>query len=302
MTRPDILSSRRARWIAATVAAIIVIVVGILVARALRTLGPVSSFIADHPGVLEPLAGTPAGLPVWLAWQHYLNAFFLVLIVKTGWQVRTTRRPPAYWARRGSRGSGTKISVTLWLHLALDVLWVLNGVVFLILIFATGHWARIVPTSWEIVPNAVSVFLQYASLDWPTENGWIAYNALQVLSYFGVVFILAPLAIVTGLRMSPLWPSSAARLSRAYPIEVARAVHFPTMLAFVAFVVVHVTLVAATGLLRNLNHMYAVRDDASWWGLLVFVIGTAVMVAAWFLAGPTITRTLAALTGSVTRN
>lgn len=301
MIRSDILASRRARWIATTIVAVIVVVVGIFVARGMRTLEPVSSFIADYPGVLEPLPGTPEGLPVWLAWQHYLNAFFLLLIVKTGWEVRTTQRPRAYWAPRTSRFTGTKISVTLWLHLALDVLWVLNGVVFVILIFATGHWARIVPTTWEVVPNALSVFLQYASLDWPTENSWIAYNALQVLSYFGVVFILAPLAIVTGLRMSPLWPSSAVRLSRVYPIEIARAVHYPTMLAFVAFVIVHVTLVATTGLLRNLNHMYASRDDVSWWGALVFAIGTAAMIAAWFLTGPTITRTLAARTGSVTR-
>lgn len=33
--------------------------------------------------------------------------------------------------------------------------------------------------------------------------------------------------------------------------------HFPVMVYFVLFIVVHVALVFATGALRNLNHMYA---------------------------------------------
>src|SRR5690606_19398257 len=131
-------------------------------------------------------------------------------------------------------------------------LWVLNGVVFFVLILVTGQWMRIVPTSWEVLPNALSVAIQYASLDWPTENGWVSYNALQELAYFVTVFVAAPLAIVTGLRMSSAWPRDAARLNRAYPVELARAVHLPVMLYFVGFVIVHVTLVLATGALRNL--------------------------------------------------
>ena len=67
--------------------------------------------------------------------------------------------------------------------------------------------------------------LQYISLDWPTENGWVNYNGLQQLAYFTTVFIAAPLAMVTGVRMSGAWPKSASRLNRLYPIERARAVH-----------------------------------------------------------------------------
>ena len=62
-------------------------------------------------------------------------------------------------------------------------------------LFVTGQWMRIVPTSWDVFPNAVSAALQYVSLDWPTENGWVNYNALQLLAYFTTVFIAAPLAI-----------------------------------------------------------------------------------------------------------
>ena len=51
------------------------------------------------------------------------------------------------------------------------------------------------PTSWDVFPNALSVLIQYLSLDWPAENGWVAYNGLQLIAYFVTVFIAAPLAL-----------------------------------------------------------------------------------------------------------
>ena len=287
-------------------AAIVLVVAVVLAARGLRELPAVRSFIADYPGQAALPAGAPVGLPAWLGWQHFLNGFFLLLIIRTGLQVRTTKRPAASWTRNNSRFPRTKnpprrISLELWLHLSLDALWVLNGIVFIVLLFATGQWVRIVPTSWDILPHALSTGLQYASLDWPTESGWTNYNALQVLAYFATVFLAAPLAIATGIRMSGLWPRDAARLNRIYPVGLARAVHFPVMLYFVVFVVVHVTLVLATGALRNLNHMYGARDDGSWVGAAIFAASLVVMVAAWILARPLFLRPLASLTGTVSR-
>jgi thiosulfate reductase cytochrome b subunit len=266
----------------------------------------VASFVADYPGHSELPGNAPVGFPAWLAWQHFLNAFFLLLIIRTGWQVRTTTRPSGHWTRNNkglikTKNPPTKISLELWFHLTLDVLWILNGLVFAVLLFATGQWMRIVPTSWDVIPNALSAALQYASLDWPTENGWVNYNALQLLSYFVTVFIAAPLAFVTGLRMSGAWPKKAAGLNRAFPIEWARAVHFPVMIYFVAFIAVHVFLVLATGALRNLNHMYGARDDDGWFGFWVFLASVVVMVAAWFLARPLFLRPIASLMGKVSR-
>jgi len=50
----------------------------------------------------------------------------------------------------------------------------LNGLVFYVLLFATPQWKRLVPTSWGVFPNAASVAIQYLSLDWPADNGWVA--------------------------------------------------------------------------------------------------------------------------------
>ncbi|MFD1212423.1 cytochrome b/b6 domain-containing protein [Arthrobacter sp. GCM10027362] len=302
-------ATARSRWFrpaAAAAIAVMALLALVLLAKWARTLPGVQEFLAQYPGHAALPAGVPAGLPAWLGWQHFLNAFFLVLIVRTGWQVRTTARPKAYWTRNNTgllrtRGKPQKISLDLWFHLTLDALWVLNGAVFIVLLLATGQWMRIVPTGWDVIPNALSTALQYASLDWPTENGWVNYNALQLLAYFATVFVAAPLAVLTGLRMSAAWPKNAARLNRLYPIELARAVHFPVMIYFVAFTAVHVALVFATGALRNLNHMYAARDDAGWAGFWLFAASVAVTAAAWVLARPLFLRPVAGLTGKVSR-
>ena len=78
--------------------------------------------------------------------------------------------------------------------------------------------------------------LQYLTLEWPVEDGWVNYNSLQQLMYFTVVFVAAPLAAITGVRMSEWWPKDAEKLNRWYPAPVARAIHFPVMLFFVLFI------------------------------------------------------------------
>jgi thiosulfate reductase cytochrome b subunit len=277
----------------------------VLIAKVLREIDPVADFITSFPGASELPAATPVGLPAWIGWQHFLNAFFLLLLIRSGLEIRRPGRPSAFWTRNNAGPIRTKnpprrMNLWIWFHLSIDALWVLNGVVFIVLIFVTGHWLRLVPTSWDVFPNALSVAIQYLSLEWPTENGWVNYNALQLLSYFGIVFIVSPLAFITGIRMSPAWPVGKPRLDAIYPIVWARAVHYPVMLAFVAFVIVHVALVLATGALRNLNHMYAARDDGGWVGFGIFAGSVVIMVVAWIAARPVVLGSIAALSGKVT--
>ncbi|MGO1516197.1 MAG: cytochrome b/b6 domain-containing protein [Arthrobacter sp.] len=286
--------------------AVVILALVVLGARWLTGTAPVSEFMTTYPGQVPLPAVAPVGLPAWLGWQHFLNAFFIVLLVLTGWRVRTTQRPAAHWVRNNkglikTKKAPKRISLDLWMHLSLDVLWVLNGTIFIVLLFSTGQWRRIVPTSWDIIPNAVSAGLQYVSLNWPLDDGWVNYNSLQLLTYFLTVFVAAPLAIITGLRMSSIWPTKAKRLNRLYPIEAARALHFPVMLYFVLFVVVHVTLVLSTGALRNLNHMFAARDDGGWLGFIFFAISLVVIVGAALLARPIFVGPIASLMGKVSR-
>ena len=298
-------TTRRATWPQAIGgllgAAAVAVLAGAAIAlvRAFLSLPFMQDFLAAFPGEYEPAVHVAPGFPAWVGWQHFFNVFLMTLIIRSGTQVRHEKRPTVFWTpRRNQKG---KISLTLWFHQALDLIWIVNGVVFVVLLFVTDQWARIVPTSWAVFPNALSAALQYVSFDWPTENGWVNYNSLQQIAYFTIVFLAAPLAIVTGFRMSGLWPKKAERLSKAYPIEWARALHFPTMLFFVLFIVVHVALVLLTGMLRNLNHMYALQDAVTWTGFWVFLASLAVIAIGWIAARPLVLAPIAKIFGNVSR-
>ena len=263
-----------------------------------------ADFLNRYDGHSSLPESAPVGIPAWLSWQHFFNLFFMVLIIRTGLQIRYERKPSAYVTPKLSK---KKISLTMWFHLSLDILWVVNGLIFIILLFVTGHWMRVVPTSWDVFPNALSAGLQYLTLDWPTENGWVNYNALQLLSYFVTIFIAAPLAIISGFRLSSFWSKKWTKASQFYPAPVARKLHLPVMLYFVIFIVIHVVLVVSTGMLRNLNSMFAAQGDVdpavyanNWTGFFFFLGALVAIAAAWVAARPLVLAPVARWFGKVT--
>lgn len=293
-----------ARVAMAAAGLIVVAAAAVLATRWLLGFDAMQSFLQTYPGEYHLPDNAPVGLPAWLGWQHFLNVFLMVLIIKSGIQIRREKRPSAYWTPKGK--SDGKVSLTIWFHQSLDALWLANGIIFIVLLFVTGQWMRVVPTSWEVLPNAVSAALQYISLDWPTDNGWVNYNSLQQLAYFTTIFVAAPLAAASGFRMSGLWPKRMTKLSALYPIEAARKIHFPVMLYFVAFIAVHVILVIATGALRNLNHMYAAQGStdptayaANWFGFWMFVLSLLVIGGAVVASRPFLLAQVAKLFGTV---
>ena len=294
------------------------LIIGIAVAKGLRELPAVQDFMHQYPGMSELPADAPVGFPAWLGWQHFLNAFFMIFIIRSGVTIMADH-PRFYWTRHSTPGKdwfrmqkpvptdplytakmdsitlpngvglpGRRHSIGLarWWHLGIDTLWLANGIVFFVLIFATGQWMRLVPLHWDVIPNSISVAIQYLSLDWPLESGWTNYNSLQLIAYFITVFIAAPLALITGLGMSPALSTRFRAISSKFSIQVARSLHFFVLCWFVLFIVVHVTLVLTTGALRNLNHMYASRDDQTWVGFWIFAASLAVMIVAWVAATP----------------
>lgn len=282
-------------WVGPALGAV-ALIIGVVAARWIVATPAGADFVTRYDGVQPLPANAPVGFPAWLRWAHFFNMFLMVMIVRTGWSVRREAKAPAYWAPRSNPKA--KISLTLWLHLAFDVAWVALGIVFYILLFSTGQWVRIVPTSWEAIPNAVSAGLQLLTLNWPTEHPWVHYNALQELTYFAVVFIASPLAIISGLRMSPWWPKRWSWL----PMTTARAVHFPTMVFFILFTIVHLALVLLTGLRVNLNAMFAGVDDAQAWTGVFVLLGALVAIgAAWFATRPLIIAQVAGKFGTVSQ-
>lgn len=254
---------------------------GVFVVKGLLSTDALTAFLARYPGDAPRLASTPEGIPAFVSWTHFLNAFFLVLIVRTAFRVRSEKRAGGLWTSK--RVKKRRMSLALWAHIAVDCLWLINGIVFVTLLFISGHWGRIVPVSWDVFPNALSALLQYLSLDWPTHRGWVNYNALQQLSYFAIVFIASPIAAVTGFRLSTFYPKGRV-WQRLLSDSLAKRLHFPTMLFFIAFVITHVGLVFTTGVLRNLNTMYGGADRVNGVGFAVFAATVVLMIVGWRIA------------------
>jgi thiosulfate reductase cytochrome b subunit len=82
------------------------------------------------------------------------------------------------------------------------------------------------------------------------------YNLLQKCAYSFVIFVAAPLMILTGLTMSPAvtatWPW-LLDLFGGY--QSARTIHFFTSAVLVLFVIVHVVMVIRSGFRRHMRAM-----------------------------------------------
>jgi thiosulfate reductase cytochrome b subunit len=82
------------------------------------------------------------------------------------------------------------------------------------------------------------------------------YNVLQQLTYLAVILILAPLAVLTGLTMSPAVDAAAPWLLDMFGgRQSARTIHFVVTGLFVLFGLLHVTMVVVSGFLNNMRSM-----------------------------------------------
>ena len=227
--------------------------------------------LADHPRLYWNVHCTPG--------TEWLRLTPIEVPRDRVWTAKDESRYLTPWI--GLPGYRHTIGMARHWHFLSVLFWVGNGLIFVILLLGTGQWKRLAPTSWQIVPDAWAVFVHYATLHMPTEpNGFYDYNALQKLTYFGVVFVLAPLAIVTGPSMSPAF---TARFIW-YPKlpgnrQIGRSLHFLVMCAFVVFTIGHVIMVTLTGYARNMNHIVLGTDDNNLRGLFVGLFGIGMIVA-----------------------
>lgn len=290
----------------------------IAIAQSLREVPRVQAFISTYPGISWSTQPVGGGFPFWLQAQHFLNMLFMLFILRAGIQILADH-PRLYWNRHCTPGTewfrfqrpvpegriwtAKDDSVTLpswfglpglrhtvglarWWHFGVNLLWIANGVVFYGLIFATDQWRRLVPTNWDVFPNALSTAIQYASLNFPVDQGWTRYNALQLLSYFLTVFVAAPVSIATGLLQSPAISNRLRWLGTLLHRQIARSIHFIAFLWFLFFILAHGVMVFVTGIRQNTNHMFAGVESPEWVGFPWFVVAMAILGLAWWVASP----------------
>ena len=296
----------------------VLLIAGVAVAQELRMLPDVQKFLVRYPGVPASAQAVTAGFPTWLRVGHFLNLFFMVFIIRSGIQILADH-PRLYWQRDCTPGKdwfrfqkpvptgrvwtakddsvtvpswlglpGIRHSVGLarWWHFSVNMLWLLNGIAIYVLLFSTDQWHRLVPATWEVIPNAASTALQYLSLTFPQDQSWTRYNSLQQLAYFVTVFIAAPTSVATGLLQSPSLSNHLGWVGRVLNRQRARSIHFLAMWWFLLFILAHVTLVFITGARVNLNMMWAGVNDGSWSGFAVFTPLVALVALVWWRASP----------------
>ena len=131
-----------------------------------------------------------------------------------------------------------------WIFLATLVTWLISSAL-------NGHLRRdILPSraDFKAVPQAVA---DHVRLRFRHDG---RYNPLQKFSYFGVLFILFPLMIVTGLAMSPGMNAVMPVLTDMFGgRQTARTVHFVSMLLLFGFFIIHMVMILAAGPLNELR-------------------------------------------------
>ena len=147
-------------------------------------------------------------------------------------------------------------------HFLIVPVWILNGLSYVTLLGVTGQWRRLIPTSWTVFPEAWESLLTFARFQIPPDSAFRPYDALQQLTYAGVIFLVAPLMILTGLCMSP------ALIARFpwYPNlfggrQAARSLHFIGLMTLVLYTLGHLTMVVLVHFPEDLGHMILGSDN-----------------------------------------
>ena len=260
---------------------------------------------------------TALDYPLWLRATHFFDILFLSLLARSGIEILGAH-PQFYWNDDCTPGSewlsfskkkrsadqlhtadDEETSFSSWIalpgrkrfdlgrhwHFLSVAGWVATGLIYVVMLFAASEWRRLIPTSWQVVPEAWRDLLNYLSFHIVETPG--TYNSLQQLTYAAVVFLLAPLSIATGLAMAPAVSARFPWYIRLlHGRQGARSVHFLCLCVFGAFLVGHVALVVLHGLTPELarivlgetQHPHLAR------ALLVGFAGLAGIVAVHLLA------------------
>jgi thiosulfate reductase cytochrome b subunit len=184
---------------------------------------------------------TGANLPIhpaWLRATHWLNALAVVMLAMSGWRIYNAAPFFDFKFAKAITLGGWLGGAIQW-HFAAMWLLAANGLVYLLLNVGTGRLLRkFFPLSLRaVVADLLAALRGHLSHADPRQ-----YNAVQRAAYL-FVMLDAALLVLSGLV---LWKSVQLPLLRELlgGYEAARRVHFFAMAALLAFVMVHLAMVA----------------------------------------------------------
>ena len=216
-------------------------------------------------------AGAPPRHSVLVRVTHWLTTIAFIALLITGAEI-VISHPRFYWGETGNSGTTPWLNLHIpssrdtvptgygytmpdqngwsrYLHFEAAWLLVIVALIYGIASFLNGHFRRdLWPArgqwSWSAIRDVFARYLRRA----PDIAGAHTYNVVQRISYLGVIFVLFPLVIWTGLALSP-------GFNAAFPwfVDVlggrqsARTLHFLDSIALLLFLIVHVVMVAWAG-------------------------------------------------------
>jgi thiosulfate reductase cytochrome b subunit len=147
-------------------------------------------------------------------------------------------------------------------HFLMAWMFVFNGTVYLLFGLFSGHfWRDLAPQADQLRPRHIMADIwNHLRLRRPRGEDAKRYNVLQKLAYLGVIFLLLPAILLSGLTMSPA-------VTAAFPFlfdlfagrQSARTIHFICANLLLLFVLVHVAQVLLSGAFNLMRSMITGR-------------------------------------------
>ena len=209
---------------------------------------------------------------------HWANALALFIMLMSGMMIFNAHAH-LYWGEYGANpdrnwltlGTGQLNAFPPWAtipsnysladariwHLAFAWILLIGAPLYLLWSLFNGHlWRDLLFRRGELAPAHIwHDIKQHARLRFPTGAAALQYNVLQKGAYLGVLLVLLPLIILTGLAMSP-GADAATHVSALFGgRQSARSVHFIVAAGFAAFIVVHLVMVVLAGPFNEIRSM-----------------------------------------------
>jgi len=211
--------------------------------------------------------------PAFVRVTHWVNAASTLALLVSGVAILLAH-PRLYWGETGAVGAPSLIDLPLpfmltgqsgWgrsLHFLSAWICVLTGILYVIVGALTRHVQReVLPTPADLSRHSLAqAFADHLHLKFTHAADETAYNVLQRLAYSGVVFVLFPLMIWSGLAMSPaitsVFPALVTVLGGQ---QSARTIHFFSATAIALFVIAHLVMVSVSGFTMRMRSMIVGR-------------------------------------------
>lgn len=209
---------------------------------------------------------------------HWTNAVAIVVMLMSGMMI-SNAHPHLYWGEFGANldhawyhpphfpgwatiPSTYNLALARHWHLFFAWIFAFGLLAFMLVSLVNRHIQRdLTLTRAELAPGHLWQDVKdHARLKFPTGEKALRFNVLQKITYIGVVFVVLPLLIVTGLSLSPGFDAVLH-----WPLDLmggrssARSIHFICAGLIAAFIVLHLVLVLLAGPYNEIRSMITGR-------------------------------------------